>query len=203
MGDSPGQGGGRMPQGSWSSLCGRGTAPTAQGTGKSWVPVSTAAQSGHWLQPWLQAGPSVSPSQRSPRARESPAGAKQAQDVQWGFGGGQDLPLKEGKQLHWCPRHLEPSCTSAQRGWCSSPSTPHLQPPAIRRWAQAWAPPRCGTVGLVPLHGARSRISVGCHGAAGHGDAHPAAGMLTPLHADPSLLTLSSPAGHRQHRKSV
>lgn len=115
------------------------------------------------------------------------------------------MPLKEGKRLHWCPRHLQPSCTSARKGWCSSPSTPPVCSllPIRRCWAQAWAPPRCSTAGQVLCTGPGLRGQVLCFGGTprccrprrcspSHGDARPVTGMLIPC--TPTLCSQWSPA---------
>lgn len=114
------------------------------------------------------------------------------------------MPLKERKWLHWWPWHLKLSCTSAQRGWRSSSSIPICSLLPIRCWAQMGTdlgPPSLRHCGAGPLHGAR----LDGPGPMSRQDAVVllATGMLTPLHADPLLPTLSRPAGHRQHRKSV
>lgn len=119
----------------------------------------------------------------------------------WG-GGGKTCPLKRGSGctgapapralLHLCPERMvqlprqPPFAVSCPSGAGHRPG-----PPSLRHCRAS------------SLHRARSHVLVGCHGAAGHGDAHPAMGMLTPLQANPLLPKFSSPAGCRQCRKSV
>lgn len=203
-----GAGGGGEPMAGWQGdapgllvfPCSHGTAPTARCAGKSRLPVSTVAQSGHWL----QAGASVSPLQHPPQGKRQPHRAKTSPGCTMGVGGGggKTCPLKRGNGctgapapralLHLCPERMvqlprqPPFAVSCPSGAGHRPG-----PPSLRHCRAS------------SLHRARSHVLVGCHGAAGHGDAHPAMGMLTPLQANPLLPKFSSPAGCRQCRKSV